>query len=140
MKEKKKKSIFKKWWFWVIAVVIIAAATSGGEEETAKPEKEEPKAVETAAEQPKEEPKKEEPPKNKETITSEEFTTIQNGMSYEEVVEIIGSEGELLSETGTKGDQFYTVMYKWDGEGLGANANFTFQNNKLQNKSQFGLK
>ena len=61
-------------------------------------------------------------------------------MTYEEVVQIIGGEGEVLSEVGEKGTDLYTVMYKYDGEsGLGANANFTFQNNKLQAKAQFGL-
>ncbi|WP_438358143.1 hypothetical protein [Bacillus toyonensis] len=62
-------------------------------------------------------------------------------MSYDEVKSIIGSDGEVLSETGQAGDQFHTIMYKWDGEkGFGANANFMFQDGKLQNKSQFGLK
>jgi hypothetical protein len=61
-------------------------------------------------------------------------------MTYEEVTAIIG-EGELLSETGEKGSQFYTVMYSWSGSGdLGANMNAMFQGNKLQSKSQFGLK
>ncbi|WP_257149907.1 hypothetical protein [Bacillus cereus] len=65
----------------------------------------------------------------------------KNGMSYDEVKAIIGSDGEVLSETGQAGDQFHTIMYKWDGEkGFGANANFMFQESKLQNKSQFGLK
>jgi len=35
----------------------------------------------------------------------------------------------------------HTIIYSWDGEGeIGANANFTFQGGKLQNKAQFGLK
>nr|WP_236870898.1 hypothetical protein [Brevibacillus laterosporus] len=72
---------------------------------------------------PKVEPKKEE---NKSTISKAEFDEIKNGMSYEEVAKIIGSEGELLSEVGSKGEQFHTVMYMYTGEGdLGANANFT---------------
>lgn len=89
----------------------------------------------------KEEPKKEETPKNKPGISKAEFDQIQNGMSYEEVKNIIGSDGEVLSESGQAGQQFHTIMYKWDGEkGFGANANFMFQEGKLQNKSQFGLK
>lgn len=75
------------------------------------------------------------------TITLDEFNKINNGMTYEEVVKIIGGDGNLLSESGEKGTEYYTVMYEYSGEGdLGANANFTFQNDKLQNKSQFGLK
>lgn len=78
---------------------------------------------------------------NKPTITMAEFNKIQNGMSYEEVTKIIGGPGELTSETGTKGDQFYTAMYSYKGEsGLGANAILTFQDDKLMNKTQMGLK
>jgi hypothetical protein len=65
-------------------------------------------------------------------------------MSYEEVVEIIGGQGEVLSESGTPGGtgmDIHTVMYTWEGEsGFGANANAMFQGNKLMNKAQFGLK
>ncbi|MDM5430773.1 DUF3862 domain-containing protein [Bacillus mycoides] len=97
-----------------------------------EPKKEEPK---------KEEPKKEEAPKNKPGINKAKFDQIQNGMSYEEVKNIIGSDGEVISEGGQAGDQFHTIMYSWKGEkGLGANANFMFLEGKLQNKSQFGLK
>ncbi|WP_242224565.1 DUF3862 domain-containing protein [Bacillus cereus group sp. BfR-BA-01380] len=143
-----KKPFYKKWWFWVIVVIIVAAAAggnSGNKKEEAKTTSTEPKQ-ETKQEQPKkEEPKKEETKKeeakNKPGVSKAEFDQIQNGMSYEEVKNIIGSDGEVLSETGQKGDQFHTIMYKWDGEkGLGANANFTFQEEKLANKSQFGLK
>ncbi|AKG03301.1 hypothetical protein AAV35_013630 [Salimicrobium jeotgali] len=78
--------------------------------------------------------------KNDETISAEEFDQISNGMSYEKVVEIIGSEGSLQSETGEKGTQFHTVIYSWDGEsGFGSNAMLTFQNEKLQSKSQAGV-
>lgn len=62
-------------------------------------------------------------------------------MTYEEVVGIIGEEGELLSEVGEKGSQFYTCVYLWYGDGqIGANANILFQNNALNSKAQFGLK
>ncbi len=62
-------------------------------------------------------------------------------MTYEEVAANIGGEGNLLSESGEKGTDFYTVMYDYKGEGdFGANANFMFQGGKLQNKAQFGLK
>ncbi|WP_309479061.1 DUF3862 domain-containing protein [Brevibacillus agri] len=78
---------------------------------------------------------------NEGTMSKAEFDKIQNGMSYEEVVAIVGGPGEMLSETGTKGDQFYTVMYAWEGEGgFGANANAMFQGGKMISKSQFGLK
>ena len=69
----------------------------------------------------------------------DEFEAIQTGMTYEEVVAIIGGEGELSSQVDLAG--YDTKMYMWDGEGsIGANANFTFQNNSLTSKAQFGLK
>lgn len=77
---------------------------------------------------------------NPPTITKAEFDKIKNGMSYKQVAEIIGGPGEVLSEAGEEGTEFYTVMYMYEGEGmLGANANFTFQGGKLQAKAQLGL-
>lgn len=74
------------------------------------------------------------------TITLDEFNKIQNGMTEEEVFEIVGGAGDILSESGDKGTDFYTVMYEYAGEdGFGANASLMFQGGKLQNKSQFGL-
>lgn len=80
-------------------------------------------------------------PKNKPTITKAEFDKIQNGMTYEQVTEIIGGPGEVTAESGTKGTDLYTVIYQYKGEGdLGANASMTFQGGKLEMKAQFGLK
>lgn len=74
-------------------------------------------------------------------ITLEQFNQIENGMTIEEVVAIVGGEGEILSESGEKGTDLHKVMYSYSGEGeLGANVSLMFQSNKLQNKSQFGLK
>jgi hypothetical protein len=74
-------------------------------------------------------------------MTKAEFDQIQNGMSYQQVVDIVGSDGELLSEVGSPGSQFYTQMFKWDGSGsLGSNANVMFQGGVVQSKAQFGLK
>ncbi|MFK7678783.1 hypothetical protein ACI3ER_12135 [Bacillus sp. Wb] len=95
----------------------------------------------TPTETPAEEPAKEEE-SNDPGISKEEFDKIQNGMTVDQVVEIIGGEGELQSETGAQGDQFYTSMYGWEGEsGLGANAIIMFQGStpKVESKSQFGL-
>jgi len=137
----KKKSIFKRWWFWVIVVLVIAGIGAvGGGEDGIEPNTAEPAATEPQAEQPKKTEEKSEP-ENKPTISKAEFDAIKTGMTYEEVVEIIGSEGEVMSETGEEGTDLHTIIYSWDGEGeIGANANFTFQGGKLQNKAQFGLK
>ena len=141
----KKKSIFKRWWFWVIVVLVIAGigAVGGGEEETNTAEQASTEQQKEAETQPKKTEEKSEPaePENKPTISKAEFDAIKNGMTYEEVVKIIGSEGEVMSETGEEGTDLHTIIYSWDGEGeIGANANFTFQGGKLQNKAQFGLK
>lgn len=79
---------------------------------------------------------------NKPTISKDEFDSISTGMTYGEVVEIIGSEGEVLSEVDLDlGDEFKTIMYFWEGEGsFGANANITFQGGKVTAKAQIGLK
>ena len=74
-------------------------------------------------------------------ITMAEFNEIEHGMSYKEVVEIIGSSGEMLSEVGKKGSDLYTVVYMWEGSGkIGANANIMFQGDEVTTKAQFGLK
>lgn len=81
------------------------------------------------------------PAPNGPTMTMVEFTQLKDGMSYEEATKIIGGPGEVMSESGSKGDPAHTVMYTYKGEGsLGANANVMFQGEKLINKAQFGLK
>nr|WP_304654723.1 DUF3862 domain-containing protein [Sporolactobacillus sp. STSJ-5] len=74
------------------------------------------------------------------SITKTEFNKIKDGMTYKEVATIVGSNGEVMSEAGEKGDPAHTVIYSWNGDkGWGANANVTFQNNKVINKAQFGV-
>ncbi|SFD42597.1 protein of unknown function [Lentibacillus persicus] len=74
------------------------------------------------------------------TITGEEFEQISNGMTYDEVVSIIGGEGTVQSETGEEGSQFHTIIYSWEGaDGWGSNAMLTFQDGQLQSKSQAGV-
>lgn len=141
-----KKPFYKKWWVWVLAVILIGAVANpseeGSNESTKQPASERP--APQVDDKPKEEPKAEEPkeePKNDPKISKAEFDSISNGMTYEEVVAIIGGEGSVLSEVGEKGSPYYSIMYQYEGEkGFGSNANFTFQDNKLQAKAQFGLK
>ena len=77
---------------------------------------------------------------NDEFITMDEFNQIQTGMTYQEVVNIIGSAGELISSVDI-GDALYkTEMYSWEGKGsIGANANVMFQGGIVSSKAQFGL-
>lgn len=78
------------------------------------------------------------------TMTKAEFDQLKTGMTYDEVTKIIGGEGEVISESGKKGGtlaDIHTVEYQYKGSGsLGANANLMFQDEKLINKAQFGLK
>lgn len=74
-----------------------------------------------------------------EYITAKEFSKIKEGMTYDEVVKIIGSKGELTSSS-SLGD-FKIEIYTWYGNGFsGSNANVTFQNDKVTAKAQVGLK
>lgn len=74
-------------------------------------------------------------------ITKAEFDQIQNGMTTKQVFDIIGGKGEVMSEAGEKDKPGYTILYTYNGKGsTGANANFTFQDDKLMAKAQFGLK
>ncbi|HEY8908926.1 MAG TPA: DUF3862 domain-containing protein [Desulfosporosinus sp.] len=80
--------------------------------------------------------------KNLPDISMDEFEQIKNGMTYKQVTEIIGSTGEIVVETGTPGDQFYTVSYQFKGEGNiwgNANAELVFQGGTLTSKTQRGL-
>jgi len=85
--------------------------------------------------------------KNQPEMSMDEFEQIKNGMTYEQVSAIVGSTGEIVVETGTPGNQFYTVTYQFKGEGsiLGSmwgnpNAQLMFQGGKVTTKTQIGLK
>lgn len=70
------------------------------------------------------------------TITMSKFEQVKEGMSYEQVKEIIGDSGAVISSSELGGVK--TVMYQWQNPS-GANMNAMFQNGKLVNKAQFGL-
>ena len=76
-------------------------------------------------------------PKNSAKITKDEFNQLQDGMSRAQVAEIVGSPGEVISESTIAG--YTTVMVSWEGSSLASNANAMFQNDKLISKAQFGL-
>jgi hypothetical protein len=59
-------------------------------------------------------------------MSLDEFNQIQNGMSYDQVVQIVGGPGELVSQVGS------AQVYMWVGSGgIGANANVTFYNGRV---------
>ncbi len=68
-------------------------------------------------------------------ITFAQYKKLEVGMSVEEVINILGGEGEALSETEN------TVVYSYKGAaGDGSNAVIAFQSGKLLTKAQAGLK
>jgi len=77
-------------------------------------------------------------------ITFDEYQRVQDGMSYSKVVGIIGARGEEISRSKMDGvpgvmESLETVMYQWVNSN-GSNMNAMFQNDKLVQKAQFGLK
>ena len=78
------------------------------------------------------------------TITKAQYDQINNGMTYDQVKQIIGSDGSKLSESTYKDAQGNTVnvqIFYWQGNGSSdSNANITFQGNTVASKSSYGLK
>jgi hypothetical protein len=65
------------------------------------------------------------------------YNQIRNGMTFEQVTAIIGNPSQEMSRSELAGTE--TVMYLWEGS-LGANMNAMFQDGKLIQKAQFGLR
>ena len=55
-------------------------------------------------------------------------------MNYAEVLNILGCEGQVLSNNNT------TVTFQWKGNSPKSNLKITFQDGRLTNKMQTGLK
>lgn len=70
-------------------------------------------------------------------VTLDQYNQIQTGMTYEEVKNILGGEGQLSSETEIAG--MNSQIYQWNGNSLGANCMITFSDGKVYSKAQFGL-
>lgn len=77
---------------------------------------------------------------NENKITLQKFNEIKTGMTYSEVVSIIGEEGTVLSETDIGDSRYKTTIYNWYASNGIANANVTIQGGKVVSKAQFGLK
>ncbi len=69
-------------------------------------------------------------------IDADKFKQIQNGMTYDQVKQIIGSDGTEQSTTEVSG--ITTKIYEWESDGFGA-ATVTFENDKVVNKTQVGV-
>ena len=80
----------------------------------------------------------------KQIVTFDEYQRIQNGMSYRQVVNTIGVEGEELSRSRLDSipgvmNSIETAMYQWVNSN-GSNMNVMLQNDKVIQKAQFGFK
>jgi len=75
-------------------------------------------------------------------VTHDKYDQIQTGMSYDQVKEIIGSEGKNIFESGDKGTNGYQISYMWLGKNGGeATVSFTGKDKLVvQLKSQSELK
>lgn len=71
-------------------------------------------------------------------VTLANYLRLDTGMSYADVVAILGKSGTEMSSNEIAGTR--TVMYQWEGRSSGANMNAMFQNDKMIQKAQFGLK
>lgn len=73
-------------------------------------------------------------------VTVANFNRLQNGMTYAEVVKILGKEGNRESVMESGGMKI--EMYKWvaSEDGSDARLDAFFKNGKLDKKSQFALK
>lgn len=149
---KVKKPFYKRWWFWTLAIILAFGifGKESNDTQNAVPQSQEtstevlpviaptPKPVPSPS--PSEEPSPK-PSKKSDRMTSEEFAAIESGMTYGEVVELVGGDGELISESDIgAGSKYVTQIYSWKGNGgLGSNANVTFQGGVVVSKAQIGL-
>jgi hypothetical protein len=70
-------------------------------------------------------------------VTMVNYARLQTGMTYAQACNILGQNGVESARSEMAGIE--TVLYQWQGEGI-ANMNAMFQNGKLVQKAQFGLK
>lgn len=74
-------------------------------------------------------------------ISLEEFNKLSLNMTYDKVCDIVGGEGQVVSETKSDEEEYikYTKVYRFDGETIGyAELEFTLYSYKELFKTDFG--
>ncbi|MCK5840592.1 MAG: zinc-ribbon domain-containing protein [Candidatus Sabulitectum sp.] len=74
--------------------------------------------------------------RNDTEVTYAEYLEIENGMSYSEVVAIVGFEGEEMSRNNIAG--YESILYSFSNR-FGTNMIITIQDGGVTSKSQIGL-
>ena len=75
--------------------------------------------------------------KSAEKVSRNAYDHIQDGTTYEEVVEIFGCDGMLMQTLDLNGAQ--TKYYQWVGEGKNALIQITFMDNEVIYKTAYNL-
>lgn len=71
-------------------------------------------------------------------ITLSEYNKLKKGMTYQQVVDIVGEKGTL--DSSTTGYGITIKIYSWNQKSTYGVASVLFENNKLESKSQAGLR
>ncbi|MED0889051.1 hypothetical protein P4T51_16505 [Bacillus mycoides] len=77
--------------------------------------------------------------KKQETININHFSNINEGMTYLEVKDLIGFEGDLLIEEGEEHSTRIKQIFAWKGNDPKSFAKITFWDGKVHSKTQQGL-
>ncbi|MBP0018974.1 MAG: hypothetical protein J7647_15675 [Cyanobacteria bacterium SBLK] len=72
------------------------------------------------------------------SLTMADYDAIPNGISLEEAQALLGSNGKEMSSSEVAGIK--TEIHIWENNPPTSNITLTFQDGKLANKAQFGLK
>lgn len=75
------------------------------------------------------------------TATLDAFSAVKNGMSYDDVKNLMGGDGILRTETDIRlgSSESTTQSYTWDGDSSGT-ATVTFNDGTVSSMTQYGLK
>lgn len=117
----------KKVWWGLGAVLLVILAVASNNSKKAPPSEKKKGAEKTTTTKTS---------STTQRVTMEMYNRIKEGMSYDQVCEIIGFEGEEQSRNNLAGTT--TVMYRWSNSFSGMSA--IFHGDSLYSKSQFGLK